>query len=76
MRQVEICSKPRRRDRSFALWICKQRNLVASDDKSNLQISVEGMDYLESNPPTPQMVMPLIKASGLAIPQSGPIANP
>src|ERR1051325_8177396 len=30
---------------SFALWYLKQRNLVASDDKSNLLITVEGMDY-------------------------------
>lgn len=51
---------------SFALWYLKQRNLVSSDDKSNLLITVEGMDYLETNPPTPEMVMPLIKTSGLA----------
>jgi len=60
---------------NFALWYLKQRNLVASDDKSNLQITVEGMDYLETNPPRPETVMPLIKAVGLAMPQTGPIAE-
>jgi hypothetical protein len=58
---------------NFALWYLKQRNMVASDDKSNLQITVEGMDYLETNPPTPETVMPMIKAAGLAIPQSEPV---
>jgi hypothetical protein len=33
------------------------------------------MDYLETNPPTPETVMPIIKAAGLAIPQTGPIAE-
>ncbi len=76
MRRVEsILAECTSEGLNFALWYLKQRNLVASDDKSNLQITVEGMDYLESNPPTPQMVMPLIKASGLAIPQTGPIAE-
>jgi curved DNA-binding protein CbpA len=46
------------------LWYLKQRGMVASDDKSSLQITVEGMDYLETNRPSPQSVMPWIKASG------------
>jgi len=53
----------------------KQRSLVTSDDKSNLLITVEGMDYLETNPPTPEMVMPLVKAVGLA-PQTQSAAPP
>ena len=51
---------------NFALWYLKQRSLVTSDDKSNLLITVEGMDYLETNPPTPEMIMPLVRAVGLA----------
>jgi hypothetical protein len=58
---------------NFALWYLKQRNMVASDDKSNLQITVEGMDYLETNPPTPETVMPMIKPAGLAISQTEPV---
>jgi hypothetical protein len=67
----------------------KQRSLVTSDDKSNLLITVEGMDYLETNPPTPETIMPLVKAAGLApktqsaattaaavAPAAAPAANP
>lgn len=75
MRQVENMLESTPEGLNFALWYLKQRNMVASDDKSNLQITVDGMDYLEKNPPTPEMVMPLIKATGLAIPQSEPIAE-
>jgi hypothetical protein len=75
MRNVENMLETTAEGLNFALWYLKQRNLVASDDKSNLQITVEGMDYLETNPPTPEMVMPLIKPAGLAIPQTGPIAE-
>lgn len=66
MRRVEAMLETTSEGLNFALWYLKQRNLVASDDKSNLLITVEGMDYLETNPPTPEMVMPLIKAVGLA----------
>jgi hypothetical protein len=75
MRRVENILETTPEGLNFALWYLKQRNMVASDDKSNLQITVEGMDYLEMNPPTPQTVMPLIRAAGLAIPQPGPIAE-
>ena len=51
---------------TFALWYLKQKSLVASDDKSNLQITVEGMDYLEARRPAPEIVMPFIKPAGEA----------
>jgi curved DNA-binding protein CbpA len=75
MRRVENMLESTPEGLSFALWYLKQRNLVSSDDKSNLMITVEGMDYLETNPPTPAVVMPLIKTAGLAIPLTGPIAE-
>ncbi len=50
---------------SFALWYLKQKGLVESDDKSNLQITVLGMDYLEDKRPEPTLVMPFIKASAM-----------
>ena len=34
---------------------------MASDDKSNILITVQGMDYLESNQPSAAVVMPYIK---------------
>jgi len=66
MRRVEAMLETTSEGLNFALWYLKQRSLVTSDDKSNLLITVEGMDYLETNPPTPEMVMPLIRAIGLA----------
>lgn len=71
MRNVENMLETTAEGLSFALWYLKQRSLVASDDKSNLQITVEGMDYLETNPPTPEMVMPLIRVVGLTTPITG-----
>ena len=44
-----------------ALWYLKQRALVRSDDKSSLQITVDGMDFLEAKKPTPDEVMRFIK---------------
>ena len=75
MRRVENILECTSEGLNFALWYLKQRNLVTSDDKSNLLITVEGMDYLETNPPAPETIMPLVKAAGLAIPQTGPIAE-
>ena len=75
MRQVENMLACTSEGLNFALWYLKQRNMVASDDKSNLQITVDGMDHLETNRPQPEVVMPLVKAGGLAIPQTGPIAE-
>jgi hypothetical protein len=69
VRRVENMLETTEEGLSFALWYLKQRSLVTSDDKSNLLITVEGMDYLETNPPTPEMIMPLIKAVGLASPK-------
>jgi hypothetical protein len=43
--------------------------LVANDDKSSLEITVEGMDHLERNRPAAETVMPLIKESSLADPK-------
>jgi DnaJ-like protein len=75
LRRVENILECTSEGLNFALWYLKQRNMVASDDKSNLQITVEGMDYLETNPPTPETVMPMIKPAGLATPLTGPIAE-
>jgi len=76
VRRVENILETTPEGLNFALWYLKQRSLVTSDDKSNLLITVEGMDYLETNPPTPEMVMPLIRAAGLAKPEASPAAAP
>jgi curved DNA-binding protein CbpA len=49
-----------------ALWYLKQRGLAASDDKSSLQITVDGMDFLEGKRPSPELVMPFIKPAAIA----------
>jgi hypothetical protein len=53
---------------NFSLFYLKQRNLVVSDDKSNLQITVDGMDFLERNQPAPDKVFPFIKPGALSVP--------
>ena len=55
-----------------ALWYLKQRGLAASDDKSSLQITVDGMDFLESKRPLPEQVMPFIKPAAIAVSQARP----
>jgi curved DNA-binding protein CbpA len=55
-----------------ALWYLKQRGLAAADDKSSLQITVDGMDFLESRRPLPEQVMPFIKPAAIAMSQTRP----
>ncbi len=74
LRRIENMLETTTEGLNFALWYLKQRNLASSDDKSNLLITVEGMDYLESNPPAPEAVMPLIKTNALTA-QKTPPAN-
>ncbi|MBI5083559.1 MAG: DnaJ domain-containing protein [Acidobacteria bacterium] len=47
----------------FAVWYLKQRGLVLSDDKSTLQITADGMEFLERNPPGPGAVFALLKST-------------
>jgi curved DNA-binding protein CbpA len=63
---------------SFALWYLKQRGQVINDDKSNLQITADGMDYLERNPPSPAGILALIKPESIAAanPAPQPVAPP
>jgi curved DNA-binding protein CbpA len=65
MRQLEGMLETPSEALSFALWYLKQRNFVANDDKSSLQITVVGMDFLETNRPKPEDVMPFIKLSAI-----------
>lgn len=65
MRHLELIIEATAAELASALWYLKQRGLVASDDKSSLQISVSGMDFLESKQPLPEDVMPFIKQAAL-----------
>jgi len=66
MRHLELMIEASAAELSSALWYLKQRGLAASDDKSSLQITVDGMDFLESNKPAPEDVMVFIKPSAVA----------
>lgn len=65
MRHLEAIFSASSQELNFAIWYLKQKNLVTMNDKSSLQITTEGMDYLVAHQPAPDIVMPLIKASGL-----------
>ncbi len=61
IRHLEGMLKVTKEELDFALWYLKQRLLVTNDDKSSLQITVDGMDYLERDPPAAESVMPFLK---------------
>jgi curved DNA-binding protein CbpA len=50
---------------NFALWYLKKRGYAINDDKSSIEITVDGMDYLEQNRPLPEAVLPFIKPEAL-----------
>lgn len=54
---------------TFCTWYLKQKGLVTSDDKSNLVITVEGMDYLEANRPDAASIRPFLKPKEEAKPR-------
>ncbi len=71
MRHLELIVEATATELSSALWYLKQRGLVASDDKSSLQITVDGMDFLESRKPLPEDVMAFIKHAAIVRRTSG-----
>jgi curved DNA-binding protein CbpA len=68
MRHLELIIEATAAELASALWYLKQRGLAASDDKSSLQITVDGMDFLESKRPVPADVMTFIKIGPPATP--------
>ena len=66
MRYVEAMLNAGLDELFFVLWYAKQRGWVASDDKSNLMITLQGIDYLDSNPPSAAQVLPHIKPASIA----------
>jgi curved DNA-binding protein CbpA len=72
MRHLETIVEATPAELSSALWYLKQRGLAASDDKSSLGITVDGMDFLESKQPAPEVVMPFIKADAIAVAEAPP----
>jgi curved DNA-binding protein CbpA len=66
IRQLEIMVEATAVELTAALWYVRQRGLVSSDDKSILQITVDGMDFLVGERPVPAEVMAFIKPAAIA----------
>ncbi len=47
----------------FALWYLRSKRFVVQDDRSSFIISAEGVDYLESQLPTNQILYKIFRAS-------------
>jgi hypothetical protein len=71
-RQVEAMVEATAVELSAAVWYLKQRALVLSDDKSNMLITVDGMDFLVSQRPVPEDVMAFMKPTAIAVTQARP----
>lgn len=79
MRDIEAMLDASTEELSFVIWYMKQRSWITSDDKSALQITADGMDFLDANPPMPDAVMSCIKAAarvgrGVTAPPASPPA--
>jgi curved DNA-binding protein CbpA len=66
MRNLEAIFNVHTVELNFALWYLKQKDMASMDDKSSMQITTAGMDYLRDNPPDPTEVMKLIKVQAEA----------
>ncbi|MEO8099930.1 MAG: J domain-containing protein [Acidobacteriota bacterium] len=66
MRNLEGMLLCTQEELNLALWYLKKRSLVEMDDKSSMQITVEGMDFLEAEMPLPEVVIPMLKADAVA----------
>ncbi|MBK5294752.1 MAG: DnaJ domain-containing protein [Acidobacteriia bacterium] len=63
LKQLEMMVEGTPEELHFSLWYLKQKGYAVSDDKSNLQISVQGMDYLDAVHPTPESIRDVLKAA-------------
>lgn len=72
MRHVEQMTVFPSEELQLSIWYLKQRGYVVTDDKSNLQISMEGMDYLEAHLPPPETILPYLRSHAPAAPPPAP----
>jgi hypothetical protein len=75
VRHLETILESSSDEMTSVLWYLKQRNLVRSDDKSSLHITVDGMDFVENKKPTADDVMRFIKPDAIAGTKA-PVASP
>ena len=62
MRHIEQMTNCTSEQLQLSIWYLKQRGYIVTDDKSNLQISVDGMDYLEQNVPPAKEILAMLKS--------------
>jgi hypothetical protein len=61
MRQFEKIVDMTEEQIQLALWYVKTLGWVAVDDKSKMQITAQGMDFLQANAPAPADIWPFLK---------------
>lgn len=61
MRQFEQIADMTEVQIQLSLWYVKTLGFVMVDDKSKLQITASGMDYLQANIPDPSTIWPFLK---------------
>jgi len=63
VRQLETMMAVPSEQLQFTLWYLKQKGWVVADDKSNLSITVVGMDVLEENLPKLEAIQEMLKVT-------------
>lgn len=61
MRQFEKIVDMTEEQIQLSLWYVKTLGLVSVDDKSKMQITAQGMDFLQANAPDPASIWPHLK---------------
>ncbi|MGH9671815.1 MAG: DnaJ domain-containing protein [Bryobacteraceae bacterium] len=61
MRMVESMISGTPDEIFIAVWYLKQRRLAQNDEKSNLMITVDGMEFIERNPPPAELIQSMVK---------------
>jgi len=60
-RQIEGILEIKPQQLAFSMWYLMKRGLVVPNDKSSMEITVEGMEYLENHMPNAVDVMALVR---------------
>ncbi len=60
-RQLDMLIRVGEEELQLAIWYLKDRGLMIVDDRSKMQITAAGMDYLQANLPAIETVLPFLK---------------
>jgi hypothetical protein len=60
-RQLDMLIKINEEELQLAIWYLKDRGMMIVDDRSKMQITAAGMDYLQANLPSVESVLPFLK---------------